>query len=383
MRGPAAVDDELAAAAIESVDDALMLVDDRPVAVAQVWVQVLRSAAGEVDGGLLLVHPTWWPRRRVEVVLGAARELCPAVVAVARSAVLADGAASVVEIGPEHVVIAARTTSTVVRTRERAVIAAVVDAVAESGPVLVDAPTRIDGATALAEAIVGALRARGTTASVCGPLTVGRAAARLPSPLAPAVPEPTRRGSFPLTRPLPVLAGAVVTTLVAAAAALTPAADPSQQESAVLLTEGHVALLVPAGWAVERITVGSGSARLRIAAPTEPGVALHLTQSVLPGPHTLDQVAAALRAALGGERAEVFTDFRPADQRAGRPAVTYREHRAGHRTDWIVLVDKAVRIAIGCQGPPAGSALLQSACEGAVRSAHAVASEKAAPEGTG
>lgn len=379
VRGVAPVDDELAAEAIASIDDALMLVDDRPAAVAQVWVRLLQSAAGSADDGVLLVHPTWWSRRRVDLVLAAAREFCPSADAVSRCAVLADESGSVVELGPDQVVIAARTVTTLVRSHERAVVAAVVGAVCDSGPVLIDAPPNVEAAAALARAIVDALRERGTAASVCGPHTVGRAATSGcgAEPSGRPLRVPTR-----LRRPLPVLAGAVLTSLIAAAAALAPTADPPRPEATVLLTEGRVGVLVPAGWAVERITSGNGSARLRIASPAAPEVALHLTQSVLPGPQPLEEVAAALRVALGGEHAHVFTDFRPDDRRAGRPTVTYREHRVDHRTEWIVLVDTDVRIAIGCQGPPGTSGLIQRACEDAVRSAHAVSPENIGGQGT-
>jgi type VII secretion-associated protein (TIGR03931 family) len=46
--------------------------------------------------------------------------------------------------------------------------------------------------------------------------------------------------------------------------------------------------------------------------------------------------------------------------------------RAGHDIRWAVIVDKAVRIAIGCQSRTGADDAVHDACELAVRSAHAI-----------
>jgi type VII secretion-associated protein (TIGR03931 family) len=52
--------------------------------------------------------------------------------------------------------------------------------------------------------------------------------------------------------------------------------------------------------------------------------------------------------------------------------VTYREVRQDREIAWVVLVDKTVRIAIGCQSPRGHEQLVREACDRAVGSAHAV-----------
>ena len=95
---------------------------------------------------------------------------------------------------------------------------------------------------------------------------------------------------------------------------------------------------------------------------------LHLTQSRVPVPD-LAATAAALRAAIDAEPAGTFVDFDPAGQRAGRPAVIYREVRPGRDIDWTVVVDADVRISIGCQSAPGRAAAVAAACDDAVRTA--------------
>jgi len=68
----------------------------------------------------------------------------------------------------------------------------------------------------------------------------------------------------------------------------------------------------------------------------------------------------------------VFVEFDPADRRAGRPVVSYREIRADHHIAWVVFVDESLRIAIGCQSAPGHEEAVRDACDQAIRSAHAV-----------
>jgi type VII secretion-associated protein (TIGR03931 family) len=137
------------------------------------------------------------------------------------------------------------------------------------------------------------------------------------------------------------------------------------------LVEGRVALTVPADWPTQRVVGGPGSARVQVTSPSDPEVALHVTQSPVAG-ETLSGTAERLKRAIDAEPAGVFVDFNPYGTSAGRPAVTYREVRAGHQVWWTVLLDGVVRISVGCQSRPGGEDAVRDVCEQAVRSAHAV-----------
>lgn len=365
VRGADPVDDDLATAAIESIDDTLMLVDDRPVSVRAVMAELLRSAAGSGADGLTVVHPTWWSRRRVKAVLDAAGDICGAAVAVTRSEALGEGCEAIVEIAAQHVAVISADVCTITRTSDDAVSAAVVHQIGYARAAVVDVPPGV-GATALATAIGAALRGRGVTVTMTGTHPV-----RLPSSEpANAAPSPERSG----LRAIPVLVGALLAAASVGAVVIrydaTP--PPAAEEASTLLVEGRAAVVVPALWTVRRITDGRGSARVQITSPVDAAIALHVTQSPLPHAQTLEQVAGTLRDALEAEPAGVFTDFIASDQRGDRAVVTYREHRASHQTDWAVLVDDALRIGIGCQSPPGRADGLRSVCDAAVHSAHAV-----------
>jgi type VII secretion-associated protein (TIGR03931 family) len=153
--------------------------------------------------------------------------------------------------------------------------------------------------------------------------------------------------------------------------AQTPTRSVGVPPDTALLVEGHVSVRVPAHWAVERITSGPGSARVRITQPGG-GAALHITQSTAAAPVTLAEAAETLRRAIESTPAGVFVDFRPDDHIGGRPAVTYRERRTDAETSWTVVVDGATRIAVGCQYPADHPDAVRAACEQAVRSARAV-----------
>ena len=104
------------------------------------------------------------------------------------------------------------------------------------------------------------------------------------------------------------------------------AASHQTETPATELVEGRVAVQIPAGWSVQRITGGPGSARVQVVSPVDPGAILHITQSRVPTAD-LAATADALRSAAAAQPPGVFVDFRPDDRRAGRPAVTYREVR--------------------------------------------------------
>jgi type VII secretion-associated protein (TIGR03931 family) len=138
------------------------------------------------------------------------------------------------------------------------------------------------------------------------------------------------------------------------------------------LVEGHVALQVPAQWPVRRVVAGPGSARLQITSPSDPEVALHLTQSRVASA-TLAATVEFLKNAIDGAPDGVFVDFDPVGHSAGRPAATYREIRSGHDIRWTVWVDKDVRISVGCQSRHGHEDAVSQECELAVRSARAMA----------
>ena len=99
--------------------------------------------------------------------------------------------------------------------------------------------------------------------------------------------------------------------------------------------------------------------------------ALHITQSYAPET-TLAQAAEVLGRAVADQPPGVFVDFRSADDVADRPAVTYREVRAGRVIRWSVVLDRSTRISIGCQSAPGHEDTVRAVCDQAVRSAHEV-----------
>ena len=110
---------------------------------------------------------------------------------------------------------------------------------------------------------------------------------------------------------------------------------------------------------------------MQLTSRKDPEVALHVTQSRVALP-SLAATAQFVKSAIDAAPAGVFVDFNPADRRAGRPAVTYREIRTGHDIRWTVWVDKMVRISIGCQGRSGRGDDISQDCDLAVRSARAM-----------
>lgn len=227
---------------------------------------------------------------------------------------------------------------------------------------MIDAPAGIGGAAALSALIEERLwpEVRATVVD------------RLP---------PIRRtGNAPVAEPAPAarrrrLAPAALVGAVVALGLLARHDARSDTENPVTyLVEGHVAVQIPNGWSTRRVADGPGSARVEAMSPDDPQLVLHVTQAPAAG-DTLAAIAEPLQRALQRADAEtpgVFVGFDPAGTSAGRPAVTYREVRDGHHVDWAVMVDRAVRIGIGCQSGLVGEKALRPVCEQAVRSAHAV-----------
>jgi type VII secretion-associated protein (TIGR03931 family) len=160
----------------------------------------------------------------------------------------------------------------------------------------------------------------------------------------------------------------VVAALAGAAAGY--GADDATTAASAWLVEGRIAVEVPADWSTERIDSGPGSARVQVLSPLEPHVAIHVTQS--PGQESLAVAAEVLRRALDEQPDGIFVEFTAAARRADKSVITYRELRADHHVDWTVMLDRGVRIAIGCQHAPDRPAP-ERICDQAIRSARTVA----------
>lgn len=367
VRGSGPVPADLAAVAVAGIDDDIVLVDDEPVAVSDLWAEVL-DAAGAGTGPLTLVCPTWWTAERCDRVREAASD--PDVVMMRRAQVLGDsppGASSVVvEIADEIVMVSDADTGGVALARHGggenpdALVRAVIALAGTSAEVVVDAPAEVAGAVTLGNAVAAALRRRGVVANV--------ADARFWRDI-PAVPDPpvdeqagrrrrTARGAICATAASALVIGGIVAAR----------GGPDDAPPMTVLVEGRVGMQIPADWTVQRVTDGPGSARVQVVSPTDGQVMIHLTQSGVGDGTVADTVGRALTAQPPG----VFVDFDPSAVVAARSVVSYREVRTGREIRWAVFVDGAVRIAVGCQSAPGLDEAVRPACEAAVGSAHAV-----------
>jgi type VII secretion-associated protein (TIGR03931 family) len=380
-------DGEMVASALDAVDDKVVLLDERPVTVESLWHTVLQSLLGGRQRSVTVVHPSWWATSRVDVIRAAAGQLADSVTTRRRSWLLAQASPHpprttvIVEIAPRMVVVIADSVVAEPRRGQPGRVAeAVAGVMAATAPqataVVIDAPDTVVGAATLAALIAERVR-RG-----CADLTVVQVDDVRLQRLAAATcwargeddaPELAQRAE-PNRKPtraalvLAVAAAAAILTLGIAGRHRAPAPG---EVPATFLVEGRVTLSVPAQWAVERVVSGPGSARVQLTSPTDPEVALHVTQS--PVPHeTLAVTAESLKRAIDAEPPGVFVDFNPSATSAGRPAVAYREVRAGHDIRWTVLLDGPVRISIGCQSRTDNPAAIRDVCERAVRSAHAL-----------
>jgi type VII secretion-associated protein (TIGR03931 family) len=384
-------DAEMARSALDAIDDAVALVDECPVTVDSLWRAVLRSLDCGHPETVVLVHPSWWAAARVEVVTTAAGILADKVVTRRRSWLLAQAApertpTAVVEIAERLVVVSGAAVVAEPRRGDPQRIAErVAQAVVEmtrgsAAAVLIDAPGAISGAAALATMIADEVRLTGAKSTIVVDdarlqqlAVVGVSAAKERSEPRPL--EDTCGASSRHRNRLLVPLGVAGVMLAAAVPAIAPFAGsrvpPAEKTPTTSLVEGRIALTVPAAWPVQRIVAGPGSARIQVTSPSDPDVALHVTQSPV-AQETLSDTAESLKRALDAEPAGVFVDFDPAGHSAGRPAVTYREVRAGHDIRWTVLLDGAVRIGVGCQSRPGGEDAVREVCEQAVRSARAL-----------
>ncbi|ORA14116.1 type VII secretion-associated protein [Mycobacterium arosiense] len=373
-------------AALDAIDDQVALVEERPVAVDALWETALRSVTRGHRGAMVVVHPSWWPSARVGVVRAAGAAVAGEVRTRTRASLLmrasdaAPDATVVVEIAERLVAIIANEVTAVPRNADpRSVARDVAGIVAGMAPaaVLIDTPSTVTGAPGLATLIADAVRGSGqgspNTLEI-NDIRLARLArpARLARAAGASACAVRWRG-----RTLSALGAAVVVVGAAAPTALSVgrpgvvAPKPVETAPTTFLVEGRVALAVPATWSTQRVLSGPGSARVQVTSPTDPEVALHITQSPVAG-ETLSGTADRLKRAIDAEPPGVFVDFNPSGTSAGRPAVTYREVRAGHHVRWTVLLDGPVRISIGCQSRAGDEDTVRDACERAVRSAHAI-----------
>jgi type VII secretion-associated protein (TIGR03931 family) len=358
ITGPGVVAPELAASALDCIDDDLALVDDHAVPADDLWRDVLGAASAGARAAITLICPSWWPTRRVERVRAAAGGWSPNVITLRRSEALAT-ATTIVEVAPELAVVhVGAQRHAIARVDESSrVVDAVVARVDGLPAVTLDVPA---GHAAFGAELDLALRRKGIDVAFTDDQR-----------LVDAVQGPRGYGdSIATSRWRPTSRAAVVVVAVLAAGALAATAvgldgDTVESDGTTWLVEGRVAVEVPTQWRVERITSGPGSARVQVVSPMNPSDVIHLTQSWAPGVQTLDAAAETLRTALAEQPEGVFVDFTARGERAQRRAVTYAEIRAERRIDWTVLLDGGVRIAIGCEGSPTD-------CDRAVGSARAV-----------
>lgn len=379
---------EIMAGALAGVDDQVVLVGERPVAVDALWREALRSLLCTQCQGLVLLHPSWWPSSRVGAVSRVAATVTGGVLARPRSWLLAQASGTepdttaLVEIGERLVAITgAEPVALPRRTEPRLLVGDVARLVADmrATVVVIDVPGGVGGAAALARSIADAVRAQGRTiVELDDARLAGLARSAVPAQETASAPRraaPTG-GARPRTRALGVL-GATMVLAGAAPVVVTGgrhgpvATNRVEAAPTTFLVEGRVALTVPANWPTRRVVAGSGSARVQITSPSDPEVALHVTQSPVAG-ETLGRTAERLKRAIDEEAVGVFVDFNPSGVSGGRPAVTYREVRARHHVRWTVLLDGPVRISVGCQSRPGDEDAVRGVCDQAVRSAHAV-----------
>ena len=376
LGGPSAgePDEAMVSAVLDGIDDAVALFDERPVVVAELMRAVMSSILVASPGPVVIVHPSWWARARIDLVVrssGAARK----VVALSRSEVVraAGHAGTLIEIAGEFVAVAGPGLRVFGRGNIESIAAAAAE-VGRSGDVLLDAPAAIPGSAQTAEQLRVALAARGRSARdvdvaaladaapsrrrVGGPVAALVAASLVLA--APVLPD-GRELVLPDGRELGLPDGR---ERVATPRPEVGAPDPA----AVSLVEGRIVVAVPLHWHVERVRSGSGSRRVQVGSPVDPDIALHITASYAPD-STLAQAAEVLGDAVADQTPGVFVGFRPAVEVAGRPAVTYREVRVGRVVDWSVVLSGSTRIGIGCQSAPDRTEVVRAVCEQAIRTA--------------
>jgi type VII secretion-associated protein (TIGR03931 family) len=372
LRGPSAArpDEAMVSAVFDGIDDDVALFDERPVEVAELMRAVMSSILGDSRDPVVIVHPSWWSRARIDLVVrssGATRT----VAAVSRSEVAraAGLLGPFIEIAEEFVAVAGPGLRVFGRGNIESVAAVAAES-GQSGDILLDAPAGIAGSAQTADGLRVALAARGRSvrdvdvAAIAGAVPARRRARGLVAAFLAASGMLAALG-LPDGRELGLPDGR---ELVGAAAATLRPDGGAPAPAAVNLVEGRIVVEVPPHWKVERVRSGSGSRRVQVDSPTDADIALHITVAYAPG-STLAQAAEVLGDAVAAATPGVFVGFRPVGEVAGRPAVTYREVRAGRVVDWSVVLSGSTRIGIGCQSAPDRTEVVRSACEQAIRTA--------------
>ncbi|MCX2712036.1 type VII secretion-associated protein [Mycolicibacterium sp. J2] len=364
VRGPCPVPAELVRAGLAAVDDQHTVVDDRMVEVDTVLGEIVRTAVGDACREIVLICPGWWPGTRLDRVRAAAAGQCSEVVVLQRPQVYRRAHPDVevfVEFADEFVMAGALTdeppAAALVVPRQADPADAVVSGLGEPTSVLIDVPTSVTGARAVATDIAARLRRGGMDVVVVGDRHLCRAAAG-PADVTSTV--DVRHRALPWI----VTAG-----LLAVSVSTWALLGEPDRDTTVSVVEGRVVASVPAGWTVERVTAGTGSRRLQAVEPGSDRAVL-IVQSRAEA--DLTATAATLDTALRRQDPDVFTTLRSPAERGGRTVIGYTETRAGREIDWAVFLDGTVRIAVGCQSPPGQAAQLRAACDAVIRSAHAI-----------
>ncbi|MGA7052873.1 MAG: type VII secretion-associated protein, partial [Mycobacterium sp.] len=163
---------EICAAALGAIDDHVALVDGRPVTVASLWHDALRSldcGGPDATKAMVVVHPSWWSSSRVGVVTAASNSAVakPRSWLLTQASSAAPEATVVVEIDERLVSIAGGPKGEVVavpRRTGRQPIGEEVNGVVAgirrgmTSVVLIDAPSTIAGADVVATLIAAAIR---------------------------------------------------------------------------------------------------------------------------------------------------------------------------------------------------------------------------------
>ena len=158
--------------ALAAIDDELALVDGQPVAVAELWPEVLSLMIA--GSAALLVFPSWWSDRRVDTVREAARGIVGDVAVTRRSALLAQSAsrrpAVVVEIAESFVAITrppdVLPACIVSREGDPVLVADEVARHVTGTPVVIDRADGVGGTADLGAMVMARLRSRGVPVNV-------------------------------------------------------------------------------------------------------------------------------------------------------------------------------------------------------------------------
>ncbi len=270
---------EIIHAALDAIDDQVALVDGRPVAVDSLWRTVLRPLVCEnlhAQKVIQVVHPSWWPSSRIDVVTAAAAALSGDVQQRPRSRFLRQASnaapeAPVVEIAERLVAISAEEVVAVPRRGDP-------DAVAEdiarlltemdfgtAASVLIDVPGTVDGAQPLAALIAEKVRRTGLRAVEIDDARLSRltasaiAKAQDESPRPPPVVDARHVRSRVGIRGGLAAAAVVLAATVPAITIVGHRAESSMDAApATFLVEGRVALTVPATWRTAARGRGAG-----------------------------------------------------------------------------------------------------------------------------